>query len=133
MKKYEVGYTETWQSAPMAYWVHIEQDHEYWFAAKEFDPPAPKKAANGMYKLYKIEVDGFTFIFTSLDQLKHCIEILSMKLLPTTRALSEKRPGTAGPNCHWLSRLPADVKPWTYRQKAVKYLLKVKEELEKQV
>ena len=130
MKKYEIGYSDSWQSYPMAYWVHIEKDNPLWYAAEEFDPPAPKRDAQGMYKIYKIEIDGFTFIFSSLEQLEYCIKVLSMKLLPTTIALSEKRPGSMGPNSHWLSRLPARVKPWSYRQKAVKYLKKVKEELE---
>ena len=27
-----------------------------------------------------------------------------------------------GPNSHWLSRLPANVKSWRYREKAVAHL-----------
>ncbi|WP_299984848.1 hypothetical protein [uncultured Pontibacter sp.] len=129
MKHFSISYSDNWRSFPMAYWVHIEQDGVPWYAAQAFDPPAPQKNANGMYKIYHIEVDGFTFVFSSVEQLDHCIDILSMKLLPTTRALSEKRPGHMGPNSHWLSRLPAHVKPWSYRQKAVKYLSKIKDEL----
>ncbi len=133
MKNYEISYSDDWRSFPMAYWVHIENDGKPWFASEEFTPPAPKKEVNGRYKVYSIEVDGFTFVFSSMEQLDHCIEILSRKLLPTTGALSEKRPGHMGPNTHWLSRLPAHVKPWTYRQKAIKHLTKVRDELNEQV
>jgi hypothetical protein len=52
-----------------------------------------------------------------------------MELLPTTSALNEKRPGREDPNAHWLNGLPAQVKSWRYRQKAVKYLIKIREEL----
>jgi len=132
MKKYEVGYSRYWHNYPIAYWVHIEKDNKPWRDSVEYSPPSPKKDYNGIYKIYKIEINGFTFVFFSIDQLEHCIEILSMKLLPATITLSEKRPGNMGPNSHWLSRLPAKVKPWSYREKAVKYLKKVREELEKQ-
>ncbi|MGV3585525.1 MAG: hypothetical protein ACO1OF_00870 [Adhaeribacter sp.] len=113
----------------MAYWVHIEQDNQHWLDAEAYNPPAPKSDLRALYKIYKVEIDGFTFRFSSLEQLEHCIKILSMQSLPTASALSEIRPDNEGPNAHWLSILPAHVKSWRYRQKAVKYLSKVREEL----
>lgn len=129
MKNFSISYSDTWRPFPMAYWVHIEKGDTPWFAAEDFEPPAPKKDASGRYRIYCVEVDGFTFVFSSIEQLEHCIDILSRKLLPTTIALSERRPGSMGPNSHWLSRLPAHVKPWAYRQKAVKYLSKIRDEI----
>jgi hypothetical protein len=124
MKKYRIEYSETWKNVPMAFWVHKEIDGQPWYDAKEFSPPAPIKDINGNYKIYNVEIDGFTFIFSSKEQIEECINILSKKLLPSTIELSKSRTENLGPNSHWLSRLPENVKNWKYRQKAVKYLKK---------
>jgi len=52
----------------------------------------------------------------------HFIEILSRKVIPTSRALSKKRGSTKGPNSHWLSRLPAKTKSYKYRSKPVEFM-----------
>lgn len=86
--------------------------------------PVPGKG----FPTFHVEFDGFTFAFASLDELDICLETLSKKLLPTSLQLAAKRGTGVGPNSHWLSRLPAKVKPWRYREKAVKYLAKARGE-----
>ena len=95
-----------WRQAPMAYWVPEE-------------PPAP---VMGGYRWYFVKSQGFTFQFSSIPQIEHCREILGQKLLPTSQALSELVCPEAGPNRHWLSRLPPDLKKWSIRQRIVQDL-----------
>ena len=124
MKKSWISYTEDWKSSPMAFWVHKEVDKKPWYVAEKFDPPAPKKHGSLGYVKLHIEFNGFKFIFTSQEQLNEFIEILGQKLLPTTIELSKKRSATAGPNGHWLSRMPPKSKSWKYREKLVEYCKK---------
>lgn len=125
MKKYWIEYSDTWKNVPMAYWVHKEIDSLNWYNAEEFLPLAPVKGINEKYEIYNVEIDGFTFIFSSKEQIEECINVFSKKLLPTTIELSKNRTNNHGPNSHWLSRLPEYVKNWKYRQKVVKYLKKL--------
>ena len=125
MKKYWIDLSDTWQNAPMAYWVHREIDGMPWYQAKQFDPPAPEKNIQGKYRIYNIEIDGFVFIFSSIYQFNELIKIFSKKIFPSTIRLSKERTDKYGPNSHWLARLPGNVKNWEYRQKAVKYFNKI--------
>lgn len=111
----------------MTFWVHIEADGKAWYAAEKFDPPAPKPVPGRGWPVYFVEFDGFTFRFASLAELAVCVAILSRKVLPTTRQLSAERGTTAGPNSHWLSRMPKGTKSWRYRERAVRYLLEARE------
>lgn len=122
MKRTWTEYSETWQDSPMSYWVHVEADGRPYYEAEAFDPPRPGPVPGRGYATHFVECDGFTFEFSSLAELEECARILSQKALPSTLRLSAKRIGGAGPNGHWLSRLPAHVKPWRYRQKAARYL-----------
>lgn len=106
----------------MTYWVHREVDGKSWYDAEVFDPPRQKAVPGRGYPVFKVELDGFTFEFASLAEIRVCIKTLQEKLLPRTIDLSRERGTTLGPNSHWLSRLPADVMPWRYRKKAVTYL-----------
>jgi len=112
----------------MSFWVHIEADGRPWCDAEQFSPPIPSPVPGKGFPTFHVEFDGFTFTFASLDELNVCLETLSKKLLPTSTQLSAKRGTSVGPNSHWLSRLPAKVKPWRYREKAVAYLAKAKVE-----
>jgi hypothetical protein len=115
MKKIRVTYTDTFAPAPMTFWVHRPSEDR-----RVFEPPLPKPVPGQGFARYHVEFDGFEFVFASLLELRTCIEVLGQRLLPTTRALSV---GTgSGPNSHWLSRLPSSVKPWRYRQRAVRFL-----------
>jgi hypothetical protein len=128
MKKHWIEYRESWAREPMTFWVHIEADGRPWYKAEEFDPPAPKPVPGRGWPVYFVEFDGFTFRFASLAELDVCAATLSRKVLPTTRRLSAERGASAGPNGHWLSRMPKGTKSWRYREKAVRYLLEVRED-----
>ena len=102
----------------MAYWVHVQKGKDPWYRATEFDPPAPEMEGKLGYPVLCVESCGMTFRFTSREQLDACINTLSTKPLPSSRRLALLR-GGAGPNSHWLSRLPANVKSPKGRQQAV--------------
>lgn len=121
MKKHWIQFEDDWKNTPMAFWVHKPVDSPEWFSASVFDPPAPKPNLQGRYPVLYVEHNNHTFVFSSPEQFSEFKTVLSQKLLPTTRSLSEKRDPTIGPNSHWLSKLPADVKPFTYRSKLLKY------------
>ena len=112
----------------MTYWVHVATDGLPWYRAKEFDPPIPKPVPGKGWPVFLVEIDRFTFRFASMTEIDACLEILSRKVMPTTRRLSALHGTQAGPNSHWLSRLPKGTKSWRYRQEAVRYLQKARAE-----
>ena len=99
----------------MTYWVHRKVGR--W---DRFNPPRQEAVPGRGFPVMWVEIDGFEFEFASLAEIEACIEVLGRRLLPRTLDLSHER--RAGPNSHWLSRLPARVKPWRYRERAVRYL-----------
>ena len=113
----------------MAYWVHIERDRPEWFLAQDFEPPAPMPEGSKGYPVICVESEKFVFRFSSFAQLAEAVIVLSASPLPTTRRLSAMRPGGAGPNGHWLSRLPGHIKSPRTRQRVVQDLANVMQEL----
>jgi hypothetical protein len=107
----------------MTFWVHIPVYEGSRKHPVRYEPPMPKPVPGRGWPLFLVEQDGFTFRFSSLAELDVCVATLSQKLLPTTRRLSEIDGRGAGPNGHWLSRLPKGTKSWRYREKAVRSLL----------
>ena len=116
MKRHWIEYTEQWTQGPMTYWVHIPSHDD----ADKLVPPPPTRVSEKGYPVYYVEVDGFTFQFASLDELRVCIDVLGRKLLPNTLRQAQERGGD--PDSHWLRKMPEETKPWRYREKAVKYL-----------
>ncbi|MEO0814350.1 MAG: hypothetical protein AAFY60_15920 [Myxococcota bacterium] len=110
----------------MSFWVHVEAENpgDAWVHATAYEPPLPRPVAGHGYARYFVEFDEMVFEFSSLAELRVCIEVLSKKNLPTSVQLSDERPGTMGPNSHWLSRLPGRTKAWKFREPAVAYLQK---------
>ena len=125
LPRHWIEHTADWRGAPMAYWVHVEPEGEDWRLASHYSPPAP--AADGVkgFPLLCIESQGFVFVFSSAAQLAEAIRVLSLVPLPTTRRLSNARPGSHGPNSHWLSRLPGSIKSPKARNRAVEDLQSV--------
>lgn len=72
-----------------------------------------------------VECEGVVLRFSSRTQLEECLRVLSLKPLPTSRRLSAARGSGAGPNGHWLSRLPAHLKSPRARVKVVNALTQV--------
>lgn len=106
-----IEYTADWrQEAPLAYWVHVEQDGRHYHVSEQMSPPAPRPIPHRGYPVLCVDFNGVVLRFTSRAQLMECIRVLSLTPLPTTSRLSALRPTTVGPNGHWLSRLPAKLK-----------------------
>lgn len=120
--EYWVEYDDSWRNAPLAFWVHIEQDGKPWINSKEFKPEAPKAIPHRGFAIICVAVQGAVLHFSSVEQLAECIRILSLNPLPTTRRLSALRRTTLGPNRHWLSRLPAKLKSPKIRPSVVSAL-----------
>ena len=115
-------YVPDWRDAPMAYWTHVETDGHPWYAATQFAPAAPKIVPGKGFAMLCVEVgevDGFVFHFSSPEQIAVCIDVLARNPLPSVLRLSAGRGQHAGPNGHWLSRLPASVKSPKLRGKIV--------------
>ena len=132
MKKYWIEYSRDFTRSPITFWVHKEVGEGPWYQSTDFDPPLPGPVPGKGFANYFVECDGFVFQFSSLAEMNEAIEVLSLKNLPTDRQLSECRGTVKGPNSHWLSRLPGSVKPWRYREKAIKVLKEAKTEFAKQ-
>ena len=108
-----------WRDAPMAYWVHVETDGQPWYVAAQFAPSAPQVVPGKGFAMLCVEVGDFVFRFTSPEQIAVCIDVLARNPLPNVQRLSAGRSAHAGPNGHWLSRLPASVKNPRVRGKVV--------------
>ena len=128
--KYCIDYVRSWRAAPMAYWVHIEQDGKPWYEAEVFLPPAPQLIPHKGYRVICLELAGVCLRFTSLTQMEELIRVLSMKTLPTSRRQSEIRGKGYGPNGHWLSRLPSSLKSPRNRSRVVAQVKEVLAELQ---
>ena len=124
MKRHWIEYTEKRKQGPMTYWVHVPSPTD----PTDERPPLPLAIPDKGFPYYFVEVDGFTFQFASLDEMRVCIETLGKKLLPNTLRLARDRGGD--PREHWLRKMPDETKPWRYREKAVKYLARALQEFE---
>jgi hypothetical protein len=122
---YWIEYVEDWRTEPMSYWTHVEQDGRPWLTAEAYSPAAPVRVHGKGFPVLCVEHGATVFRFASEAQIDEFLAIMSSLLLPTTLRLSQLRPGTAGPNSHWLSRLPAVVKSPKGRAGAVKAVMQV--------
>ena len=114
-----------WCYAPLAYWVHVP------VAGSEglFEPPAPPIIPHKGYALLRIPFEKHELQFSAPAQLTHFVDVLSTKPLPTSRQLSSRRGVDVGPNGHWLSRLPAELKSPRKREELLQTLRAVRAEV----
>ncbi len=122
MKTRTVRYTAAYAPTPLSFWVHRHRDARVWSASHEFDPPLPTPVPGRGYPRLEIEFQRVFLYFASLEELDHAIAVLSANPLPSTRRLSRLRGTAAGPNRHWLSRLPGRAKSHKFRRRLVAYL-----------
>jgi hypothetical protein len=106
-----------WCNAPLAYWVHVPVA-----GGGLFDPPAPRIISHKGYALLRIQFENHELQFSAPAQLIHFIDVLSTRPLPTSRQLSSRRCSDVGPNGHWLSRLPSELKSPRKREKLLQML-----------
>lgn len=119
--RFRFSHETDWRHAPLAYWVHVQNPGN----PEAYDPPAPPRILHHGYALLRVEFGPHELVFSSPEQLAHCIAVLATQPLPTPRALSARRGTGAGPNGHWLSRLPADLKRPATRSALVRLLKEV--------
>ena len=105
-------------AAPLAYCVHIPVSE----SSTEFIPPAPQLIPHEGFCFLRVELGEEELVFSSPAQLDHFVEVLAKKPLPTSRQLSAARGTGAGPNGHWLSRLPRELKSPSKRIMVVRHL-----------
>ena len=122
MKKHWIEYTPSWRRGPMSFWVHIQPEGEPWLQAKAYNPSVPKPVPGKGFAVFIVEFGSATLQFSSLAEIRVCIDTLTMKALPSNLILTQKRGESYGPSNHWLNRIPLRSMAWPYRQKVVKYL-----------
>jgi hypothetical protein len=123
--KYWIEYANDWRSAPMAYWVHVEQDGKAWRDSGCFLPEAPPHIPHRGYAVVCVEVGPVVLRFSSRAQIEECVRVLGLRPLPTTSRLCATRKGRLGPNGHWLSRLPKSLKAPRARSRVILLLQQV--------
>jgi hypothetical protein len=117
---YRFTFEGNWCSFPMAFWVHTRAE-----GSDEWTPPIPKIVPHKGYPVLRVDWGHHELQFSAPGQLAHFIEVLSTKPLPTTRILSARRNAPVGPNGHWLSRLPSELKSPRTRKKLVDAMRRV--------
>lgn len=133
MSKWNFKYQKTRKFTPLSYWVHkgVNEQENGWTWCKDFTPSFPKRHPVKGYPYLTVTVHATVLEFASMKELDHFVDVLSRKNLPTTIFLSKQRGSSAGPNRHWLSRLPSKLKPWSKREKIISVLSKVRADMEK--
>ena len=133
VKRHWIEFADEPTAGPMTHWVHTGPHGRSTRAAGQTPPPMPGPVPGRGFALLHVEYQGFTFTFASLDELDLCVDTLSRRVLPTSIRLSAEHGSGAGPNSHWLSRLPARVTSWKYREGAAAYLRKARLDFELQL
>lgn len=118
-------YEKDWRTAPVAFWVHVPVPG----SVDICDPPAPLATPHRGYAFLRVEFGSHELQFSALAQLDHFMDVLSRSPLPTSRQLSSGRGLPVGPNGHWLSRLPAELKSPRKRKKLVDALSAVRQQV----
>lgn len=126
MAKYWLEFSEEYKESPLSSWVHVPVDAETWTSAKEYNPPLPKKHIDKGYIIYKIDFKGCIFSYSSLEEIEHCISVLSPKAMKTTRELALNSWVNGYQHTHWLTKWPGNAKSFKDRQEIIKLLNKVK-------
>ena len=126
MAKYWIELSEKYIASPLSFWVHAPVDSDIWREATKFDPPLPEQDSERGYKIFKIEYKGCIFSFSSLDEIEHCIDVLSPKAMKTIRELSLNSWVNGYQHMHWLTKWPGNAKSYKDRQEIIRLLNKVK-------
>jgi hypothetical protein len=122
MPKVNTIYNRKRQFSPLSFWVHKPLDADTLDRASVFEPPMPGPVPGKGYPVYEIEYRGHTLFFCSTSEIRHCINILSEKVLPTTQSLAMKAGYPGYQHLHWLATWPGDIKSWKDRNELIKSL-----------
>lgn len=119
MKKWRIEYRSAFLPSPLSFWVHRHLDHEIWRQATQYEPSLPVAVPSKGYPVLYVDALGIELQFSSIPEVEHFLVVVSQKNMPTPLQLTNKRGADYGPNAHWLSRLPAELKPWRKREKII--------------
>lgn len=119
MKKWRIEYSKEYEPSPLSFWVHRHLDNDLWPLASIFDPSLPKAIPLKGFPVLFVDALGIELRFSSIEEVEHFLEVISVKNMPTPLQLTKLRNVNYGPNGHWLSRLPAKLKPWSKREKII--------------
>jgi hypothetical protein len=122
MKRAWIEYTSGWVETPLTYWVHGDGREQ-----GGHPPPEPWPVPGRGYPQLHVEFDDYIFVFSSFAEFEYCMSVLSAPLLPSTRTETLRRGRARG--THWLDAMPDWTKPWRYRERAVRYLRRARQEL----
>lgn len=85
--------------------------------SKTFNPPLPKSIPCKGYPYLIVDALGTELEFSSVAEAEHVYNVLSKRNMPTSKQLCIKSGNKSGPNSHWLSQMPCQLKPWIKRQR----------------
>jgi hypothetical protein len=126
MSKFWIEYEDEYYQSPLSSDVHRPLDCDHWSGATKFDPPLPSAIVGVGFKVYKIEVKGFILSFSSIEEIDHCVETFSKRILPTTYQMSQKSWAKGWQHTHWLTKFPGALKSYKNRTVIIKLLNKLK-------
>jgi hypothetical protein len=124
MGKIRLEFKEEYSETPVSYWAHKEIEEGYWQDSLKHNPPLPIAIPCKGFPVLIVETQGIELEFASVPEMEHFLEVISQKNMPTTNQLARARGLTGGANRHWLSRLPAKLKPWNKREKLIPFIKK---------
>lgn len=122
VSKISIRYSNERIKSPLGFWVHKALDAAVWDKATQYEPPLARYVSGKGYPTYGIEYKGHYLYFCSEDEINHCIDVLSKKVLPAPKYLAKIAGHSGYKHLHWLTKWPADIKSWKDRQQIVKYL-----------
>ncbi len=120
MKKWRIEFTKEYRPSPLSFWVHKHLDGDAWPHATLYEPALPRVIPTKGFPRLIIDILGVELEFASVEEVEHFLDVVCQKNMPTSTQLTQKRQVVYGPNRHWLSRLPAKLKPWPKREKYIK-------------
>jgi len=122
VSRWRITYEPRYRPTPVSFWVHRHLDDAVWADALTFDPPLPKAIPGKGFPRLIVDAFGTELRFASPEEARHVRHVLAQRVLPTSTRLAAARGTSRGPNAHWLSRLPADLKEWRKREKLLPIL-----------
>lgn len=117
-------YSDSFRESLVTYWAHRPLSGGVWNVAGSHSPELPSAIPGKGFCRCLIEYESNVLEFASVHEIEHVVEVLELRLLPTTVRLSKLVSGTSGPSAHWLSRIPLKSKSFKNRQRLVKLLRK---------
>lgn len=121
MNKWRIEFYRSRKFSPVSWWVHEARAGEgvEWRHSETYDPPFPNKVALKGFPYLVVSIGNFELEFASSYEVKHCIDVLSQKNLPSTKNMVCQSSTTYKGYNHWLASYPAYLKSWKLRQKTV--------------